>query len=65
LPLGRESIKRMSAILRRNLYRTIAIAAALVFVYSSVLLKLGRDWWSDENYSHGLLIPFVNGSILW
>src|SRR5437016_6943728 len=55
----------MSAILRRNLYRTIAIAAALVFVYSSVLLKLGRDWWSDENYSHGLLIPFVIGYILW
>src|SRR5438105_8333905 len=55
----------MSAILRRNLYRTIAIAAALVFVYSSVLLKLGRDWWTDENYSHGLLIPFVIGYILW
>ena len=55
----------MSAILRRNFFQTIAIAAALVFVYSSVLIKLGRDWWSDENYSHGLLIPFVIGYIIW
>src|SRR2546421_2424399 len=55
----------MSATFRRNLYQTIAIAAALLFVYSSVLAKLGRDWWNDENYSHGLLIPFVIGYILW
>lgn len=55
----------MSAHLRRNFFQTIAIAAALVFVYSSVLIKLGRDWWSDENYSHGLLIPFVIGYIIW
>jgi exosortase len=55
----------MSALLRRNFFQTIAIAAALVFVYSTVLTKLGRDWWSDENYSHGLLIPFVIGYIIW
>jgi exosortase len=30
-----------------------------------VLLKLGSDWWNDENYSHGLLIPFIVGYILW
>ena len=55
----------MSAILRPNLYKTVAIAAALAFVYSTVLVKLGRDWWNDENYSHGLLIPFVIGYIIW
>jgi exosortase len=41
------------------------MAAALAFVYASVLAKLGRDWWTDENYSHGLLIPFIGGYILW
>jgi len=30
-----------------------------------VLRKLGFDWWTDQNYSHGLLIPFVIGFILW
>src|SRR5947209_4951608 len=55
----------MSVALQRKFYQPLVIAAALAFVYFTVLLKLGRDWWSDENYSHGLLIPFVIGYILW
>ena len=27
--------------------------------------KLARDWWFDENYSHGLLVPFVIAFIVW
>jgi exosortase len=42
-----------------------AVAAALAFLYASVLIKLGNDWWTDENYSHGLLVPFVIGFIVW
>jgi exosortase len=45
--------------------RPLIICAAIVFVYWGVLLKLGRFWWEDENYSHGLLIPFIIGYILW
>ena len=55
----------MSVAFSRQLYKTLAIAAAVAFVYSGVLVKLGRDWWNDENYSHGLLIPFVMGYVLW
>jgi len=55
----------MSVALQRKFYQPLVIAAALAFVYFTVLLKLGRDWWSDENYSHGLLVPFVIGFILW
>jgi exosortase len=54
----------MSAI-PRKIYQPIAIALALGFVYFTVLPKLGSDWWHDENYSHGLLIPFVIGFIMW
>lgn len=35
------------------------IGLVLAFLYANVLAKLGRDWWTDENYSHGLLVPFV------
>lgn len=49
----------------QQLYKPLAIAAALAFLYFTVLMKLGNDWWHDENYSHGLLIPFVIGFILW
>jgi exosortase len=55
----------MSVAVPRKLYQPLTIAVALVFVYFTVLLKLGGDWWIDENYSHGLLIPFIIGYILW
>lgn len=55
----------MSVIPLKNLWRTFAIVSALVFVYASVLVSLSHAWWTDENYSHGLLIPFVVGYILW
>jgi exosortase len=55
----------MSVAIPRKLYQPLAIAFALVFVYFTVLLKLGSDWWTDENYSHGLLIPFVIGYVIW
>jgi len=55
----------MSVPVPRHLWKPIAIALALAFVYFGVFAKLGYDWWTDENYSHGLLIPPVIGYILW
>src|ERR1044072_1787805 len=49
----------------KHLWRISAIAVALVFAYATVLTELGTEWWTDENYSHGLLIPFIIGFILW
>ncbi|MCY7374913.1 MAG: archaeosortase/exosortase family protein, partial [Pyrinomonadaceae bacterium] len=49
----------------KNLWKPFLIAAALTFVYATVLAKLGRDWWTDENYSHGLLVPFVIGCVVY
>ncbi|MFN2577923.1 MAG: exosortase [Pyrinomonadaceae bacterium] len=54
----------MSAVLRKIL-PPVAIALALAFLYFTVMVKLANDWWHDENYSHGLLIPFVIAFILW
>ncbi|MFL6466970.1 MAG: exosortase C-terminal domain/associated protein EpsI, partial [Pyrinomonadaceae bacterium] len=28
-------------------------------------LKLASNWWVDENYSHGFIIPVVIGLVLW
>jgi exosortase len=55
----------MSALTAKSLWRVLAVVSALLFVYGYVLAKLSHEWWSDENYSHGLLIPFVIGFILW
>lgn len=53
---------------RTNLQRYFApasVALTLLFAYFSVVTKLVSDWWTDENYSHGLLVPFVIGFIIW
>lgn len=53
------------AVATRHYWRAFAIISAILFTYAAVLVKLSRDWWLDENYSHGLLVPFIIGYILW
>ena len=55
----------MSVPATKKLWQGLAIGFAIAFAYATVLAKLGRDWWNDENYSHGLLIPLIIGYILW
>ena len=55
----------MSVPANKHYWRAFAIAFAILFTYAAVLVKLSRDWWGDENYSHGLLVPFIIGYILW
>jgi exosortase len=60
-----NSLARSNRQLSAQFWQTGAMALVLAFVYFSVLGKLGRDWWFEENYSHGLLIPFLLGYIVW
>ncbi len=55
----------LSTVNLKILWKPFLIGSALAFLYATVLVKLGRDWWTDENYSHGLLVPFVIGYIIW
>ena len=55
----------MSVTASKSLWRVLAVSSAIIFAYATVLAKLGYDWWTDENYSHGLLIPIVIAYILW
>ena len=41
------------------------LTAAAAFLYAAVLWRLVQVWWTDENYSHGLLLPFVIAFLLW
>lgn len=55
----------MSVPATKHYWRAFAIISAILFTYAAVLVKLSSHWWTDENYSHGLLIPFIIGYILW
>lgn len=45
--------------------KVVLVAAAIAVLYWTVLAKLGIDWWTDENYSHGLFVPLVVGWMVW
>jgi exosortase D (VPLPA-CTERM-specific) len=53
------------SIKNRTLLGAVAVLSTLAVLYAGVIGKLVQDWWSDENYSHGLLIPIVIAFILW
>ena len=55
----------MSVPAAKKLWQSLALSFAIIFTFATVLAKLVHDWWNDENYSHGLLIPFIIGYILW
>lgn len=38
----------------------LILCLLLIVLYRDVLLKWGLDLWNDDNYSHGLLIPFIS-----
>lgn len=49
-----------------NLMWPILIPVALLLViYMPALADLVQDWWDDDNYSHGFLVPLVSGYLLW
>lgn len=49
----------------KKYWKVLLVSAGLAALYALVLMKLGQDLWADENYSHGLLVPFVVAFILW
>ena len=55
----------MSVPATKKLWQGLAISFAIAFAYATVMVKLFHDWWNDENYSHGLLIPFIIVYIIW
>jgi len=43
----------------------LCFLGAFGFLYWGTISGIVKDWYVDENYSHGFLIPFICGYILW
>ena len=56
----RVSQARLFAVLQLS-----TLAAAAVWLYAPVLTALVHQWWTDENYSHGFLIPLISAWLVW
>lgn len=44
---------------------SLLLLAILVVLYRSVIRDLVWQWWDDPNYSHGFLVPFFSGFLIW
>ena len=43
----------------------LAFVVILGVLYWSIARDLARQWWDDENYSHGFLVPIFSGYLVW
>jgi exosortase len=50
---------------RRQWVALTLLAASFGAVYGQVLVRLAYDWWHDDNYSHGFLIPPLALYLAW
>ena len=41
------------------------VTVAFLVLFSHTLLELVQDWAIDDNFSHGFLIPFITGFLIW
>jgi exosortase len=43
----------------------LALLTTIFLCYGQILFKMAKRWTVDPNYSHGFLIPFLSGYLLW
>jgi Transmembrane exosortase (Exosortase_EpsH) len=41
------------------------IVVILALLYRGIVRGLALQWWDDPNYSHGFLVPFFSGYLIW
>ncbi len=58
------SFERQPSLIVRY-WRPAVLAATVAAVFGPTLAILGRQWWEDPNYSHGLVVPFLCAFIIW
>jgi exosortase len=46
-------------------WQGLLLAFLLVFLYHRILVRLVENWWGDPNFSHGFLVPFFSGYLIW
>jgi exosortase len=51
--------------LKQNRMQLLLVIPLLIWIYFTIVPDMVKDWYNDENYSHGFLIPIIAGYFLW
>ena len=58
-------VTALSSCLTRQFAGVVLIVGALAWLYADVLIALIRQWGTDDNYSHGFLVPLFAAYFVW
>ena len=48
-----------------KMWQLCLITALVAVLYAGILVRLAGQWWSDPNFSHGIIVPFFAGYLVW
>lgn len=46
-------------------FQLCLLGLSFFLLFNHTILKLIKDWSTNDNYSHGFLIPFITGYVIW
>ena len=56
---------KMKMIKVQTLLKIATITAGFILLYHHTITKLIHDWSTDDNFSHGFLVPVIAGYMIW
>ncbi len=62
---GESKSASFSELLKSFGWQGALLVAVLLGLYAPVLWRLARQWYTDPDYSHGFLVPFLSAYLIW
>ncbi len=60
-----NQINPMKSSNSRLYFQLSILAASFVILFYHTIIKLVSDWSTDDNFSHGFLVPLITGYMIW
>src|SRR5271166_1898008 len=63
--VARSKLPGFWAPIREFGWQGALLVAVFLALYAPVLVRLAQQWYSDPDYSHGFLVPFLSAYLIW